>query len=302
MNRSLPCFKAYAIRGRLRDEFNEDLAFRVGLAFAKRYRPDCVAVGHDVRHSSPVLLNALANGLALHGVKVLHLGLCATEEMYWAAQQPGIDGGFMVTGGHHPAHHNGIKLLLSDAVPLNRNNGWHELEQFTADSEILAPLQRATTQASGFRDSHLRFLQRYLPRQPTRRITIVVNPGNGCGAPLLDALESSLPFKLVKMNHRPDGSFPNGIADPLLPEMRAATGEAVRGHHADFGVAWDIDMDRSHRCRCRPARADTSPPRKRRCRTATPAGTRAAPRARTHRYGFSTTARRRAGKWTGNRG
>lgn len=239
----LPCFKRDVIRGRLRDQFNEDLAFRVGLACARQFRPERVVVGRDVRHSGPVLLNALANGLALHGVKVLNLGICATEEVWWAAQQAGIDAGIMVTGGHEAAHHNGFKLVRRGAAPLTQAE-YRALEQLTARSEIPAPARRAPMIAADFRDGHVAFLRRYLPQSPVRRLAIVVNPGNGSGAPLLDALEPVLPYRLIKMHYAPDGGFPNGLPAPLLPRQRARTGTMIRAQGADLGVAWDADLGR----------------------------------------------------------
>jgi len=244
MSRTLTCFKAYDIRGRVPDELNEDIAYRLGLAFAQRFQPKRVALGRDIRHSSASLLNAIAHGLAKRGVEVLDLGLCGTEEIYWAAQQPGIDGGIEITASHNPIDYNGMKLVLGGAIPISGDSGLHELRDMTAASTATAPQGPAPTRAVSFRDSLVQFLCRYAPPAGSKRLKVVVNPGNGAAGPLVAALEPHLPFELIKLHFQPDGSFPNGIPNPLLPENRGATAEAVKQQGADFGVAWDGDFDR----------------------------------------------------------
>jgi len=240
----LPCFKAYDIRGRIPDELNDDIAYRLGLAFAKRFRPGRVALGRDIRHSSAGLLNALAHGLNQSGAEVLDLGLCGTEEIYWAAQQPGIDGGIEVTASHNPIDYNGMKLVLGGAIPVSGDSGLHDLRDMTAALTVRAPAGPAPMRPASFRAGLVRFLCGYAPEPAGRRLKIVVNPGNGAAGPLLDALEPHLPFDLVKIHYEPNGNFPNGIPNPLLPENRSATADAVKQHGADFGVAWDGDFDR----------------------------------------------------------
>lgn len=243
---SLTCFKAYDIRGRVPDELNENIAYRLGHAFAQRFQPKRVALGRDIRHSSTALLNALAHGLAERGVEVLDLGLCGTEEVYWAAQQPGIDGGIEITASHNPIDFNGMKLVLGGAIPVSGDSGLRDLHDLTAASTAEVPQGIAPTIAASFRKSLLEFLRSYAPPAmgDGRRLKIVVNPGNGTAGPLLESLEPHLPFDLVKINSEPDGNFPNGIPNPLLPENRGTTSEAVRYSGADFGVAWDGDFDR----------------------------------------------------------
>ncbi len=244
MSSSLQCFKAYDIRGRVPDQLNEDLAFRIGLAFAQRFQPKRVALGRDIRHSSASLLNALAHGLIANGVMVLDLGLCGTEEVYWAAQQAGIDGAIEITASHNPIDYNGMKLVLAGAVPVSGDSGLGDLQELTAASDATAPSGPAAMQPQSFRTALVEFLCRYAPGRSARPLKIVVNPGNGTAGPLVEALEPRLPFELVKVHFTPDGSFPNGIPNPLLPENRAATAKAVRQSGADFGVAWDGDFDR----------------------------------------------------------
>lgn len=241
---SLPCFKAYDIRGRVPEELNADIAFRLGCAYAQRFAPKRVALGRDVRHSSPELLNALAHGLVTQGVEVLDLGLCGTEEVYFAAFQTGIDGGIMITASHNPMDYNGMKLVRGGAIPVSGDTGLRELEAATAASSAKAPGGTAKRTPTNLRPAYVEHLLGYVNPARLKPLKIVVNAGNGSAGLVIDALEPKLPFQFVKVYHQPDGSFPNGIPNPLLPENRAATSEAVVASKADFGIAWDGDFDR----------------------------------------------------------
>ena len=241
---SLPSFKAYDIRGRVPDELNPDLAYRLGLAYAARFSPRRVAVGRDVRLSSQELLDALAHGLGAGGAEALDLGLCGTEEVYFAAFQPGIDGGIMVTASHNPMDYNGMKLVRGGAVPISGDSGLRELEAAVEASGAKAPAGPAPLTPLDLRPAYVRHLLGYVDAAALKPLKIVVNAGNGSAGLVIDALEPHLPLRFVKVHHQPDGRFPNGIPNPLLPENRAATAEAVVAHGADFGVAWDGDFDR----------------------------------------------------------
>jgi phosphomannomutase len=240
----LPCFKAYDIRGRVPDELNPDIAFRLGLAYADQFQPQRVALGRDIRHSSESLLHALAHGLTERGVEVIDIGLCGTEEIYWAAQQPGIGGGIQITASHNPMDYNGMKLVRGGAVPVSGDSGLRGLEAQVAMSAAKAPSGRPKMVARSFRADYLQHLLGYVKADQLKPLKIVVNAGNGVAGVVIDALEAFLPFQFVKVHHEPDGDFPNGIPNPLLPENRSATSQAVQEHQADFGVAWDGDFDR----------------------------------------------------------
>lgn len=240
----LASFKAYDIRGRVPDELNVGLAYKIGLAFAQKFRPARVALGRDVRHSSLSLLNALAHGFTAEGVEVIDIGLCGTEEIYWAAQQPGIDGGIQVTASHNPIDYNGMKLVRGGAIPISGDSGLLELESMVAAITAAAPSTKPPMIARSYRESYVRHLLSYVDLGKLKPLKIVVNAGNGVAGSVIDALEPYLPFTFIKVHHEPDGDFPNGIPNPLLPENRSATSDAVRLHQADFGVAWDGDFDR----------------------------------------------------------
>ncbi|MHB1399539.1 MAG: phosphohexomutase domain-containing protein [Trichloromonadaceae bacterium] len=240
----LNCFKAYDIRGRLPDELNEEIAYRIGRAYAAFLSPARVIVGRDVRLSSPSLSRALSRGLTEGGADVLDIGLCGTEEVYFATFDSGADGGIMVTASHNPLDYNGMKLVRQGSRPISGDSGLQEIRRL-AQAGVFAPVSRCgTVQPLESKHSYLRHLLGYIDAAALRPLKIVVNAGNGCAGPIIDLLEQQLPFEIVKICHEPDGRFPNGIPNPLLPENRELTRRAVLEHGAALGIAWDGDFDR----------------------------------------------------------
>jgi phosphomannomutase/phosphomannomutase/phosphoglucomutase len=237
-------FKAYDVRGRVPDELNVDLARRIGRAYAQFLRPRRVVVGYDVRQSSPELAQAFGDGLLAEGVEVHELGRCGTEEVYFATFDRGLDGGAMVTASHNPADYNGFKLVREGSRPISSDTGLKEIERLAAAPEPVAPAGGARRVPLEVRGAFVEHVLSYVDRAKLRPLTIVVNAGNGGAGEIIDRLEPHLPFRFVKLLHEPDGSFPNGVPNPLLPENRPRTSAAVLAHGADLGVAWDGDFDR----------------------------------------------------------
>ncbi len=240
----LKCFKAYDIRGRMPDELNEELVERIGRATAAYLRPKKMVIGHDIRLSSPAFSAALARGLTDSGVEVLDLGLCGTEEIYFATWHLECDGGVMITASHNPADYNGLKLVRSLARPLGADSGLREIEALTASGKFTNSDQPGSLRPYDNRPAFIDHLLTHVDTATLKPLKIVANPGNGCAGPTLDALAPHLPFQFIKINYAPDGNFPNGIPNPLLPDHREATARAVREAGADFGIAWDGDFDR----------------------------------------------------------
>jgi len=245
---SLPCFKAYDIRGKVPDELNPELAVKIGRSFAAVYNLKKVVVGRDIRLSSEDLVQALALGLRDMGVDVLDLGLCGTEEIYHAAfsmESLGVDGGIIVTASHNPADYNGMKFVIKGARPVTGESGLKEMAQLIVTDSLPEPV--ATPGQFGCinnKDNYVRHLLGYIDTKELKPLKIVVNSGNGCAGAIIDLLEAHLPFQFIKVNHEPDGTFPHGVPNPLLAEKRAETGRAVRDNQADLGIAWDGDFDR----------------------------------------------------------
>jgi phosphomannomutase len=241
---NLNCFKAYDIRGRVPDELNEEIAWRIGRAFAAFLCPARVVVGRDIRLSSTALCAALAQGLAAGGADVVDIGICGTEEIYHATFAGGFDGGIVVTASHNPMDYNGMKLVRAGAQPISGDSGLLAIQTLAEEANFPAVPRTGTIVSGTFRESYIRHLLGYVDSAAFQPLKVVVNAGNGCAGPIIDALAPHLPFDFIRVHHQPDGTFPHGIPNPLLPENRTATAEAVRAHGADVGIAWDGDFDR----------------------------------------------------------
>ena len=240
----LSCFKAYDIRGRMPDELNNEIAYRIGRAYAEFLTPSRVAVGRDVRLTSEGLCRALTEGLTDGGADVFDIGLCGTEEIYFAVFDQMMDGGIMVTASHNPMDYNGMKLVREGARPISGDSGLSVIRDRTVAGDFPSPDRKGSITALDVKERYIRHLLGYLEGQALRRLRVVVNGGNGCAGPVVDRLAAHLPFEFFPVHHEPDGTFPNGIPNPLLPENRAATRDAVLEYGADLGVAWDGDFDR----------------------------------------------------------
>ncbi len=256
MTQLLSCFKAYDIRGRLPDELNVDIAYRIGRAYAEHIQPRRVIVGRDIRLSSDELAAAVTQGLLDAGVDVYDIGLCGTEEVYYATfayQDAGqsMDGGIMVTASHNPKDFNGMKLVREQSKPVSGDTGLNDIKRLAEANQFTAPVAvLATVKAISIAEDYTEHLLGYIDAQALKPLKVVVNAGNGAAGHVLDWLETALeqamsqPVTFIKVHHEPDGHFPNGIPNPLLPENRASTMAAIKAHGADLGIAWDGDFDR----------------------------------------------------------
>ena len=237
-------FKAYDIRGRVPEQLNPELATRIAIAMSALLDPGDVVVGRDVRLSSPTLQAALSRGFRTSGRNVIDIGVCGTEEVYFQTAHLAAAGGVMVTASHNPMDYNGFKLVREDARPISADTGL-----FVIRDAALGP-QSSPAELTGVetnmvdRSAYIRHLLTYVDVASLKPLKIVVNAGNGGAGTIVDALAPHLPFEFVRIQHDPDGTFPNGIPNPLLTGNREATAQAVREHRAAFGVAWDGDFDR----------------------------------------------------------
>lgn len=243
---TLTCFKAYDVRGQLGDELNEDICERIGRAFARIMQPGTVVTGRDIRESSAALQAALHRGLVAEGCTVYDIGLCGTEEVYFATDHLDAGGGLMVTASHNPIDYNGIKMVREGSRPISGDTGLIDIQTLTEENSSGPRVEGGGVQARNPRAAYVDHLCGYVERAGLKPLNIVVNAGNGAAGPTFDALTERLgvPWTFTRVHHAPDGTFPNGIPNPLLPENRAATAQAVRDHGADIGVAWDGDFDR----------------------------------------------------------
>ncbi|WP_431618597.1 phosphomannomutase CpsG [Enterobacter hormaechei] len=250
-NKKLSCFKAYDIRGKLGEELNEDIAWRIGRAYAQCLEPKQVVVGGDVRLTSESLKLALAEGLMAGGCDVLDIGLSGTEEIYFATFHLGVDGGIEVTASHNPIDYNGMKLVRSGARPISGDTGLKEI-QLLAEINDFAPSQRmGSYKKINVLNEYVDHLLGYINLDNFRikPIKLVINSGNGTAGHVIDEIEkrfktAGIPVDFIKVHNDPDGTFPHGIPNPLLPEARQDTASAVVTAEADMGIAFDGDFDR----------------------------------------------------------
>ena len=244
MSVTIDCFKAYDIRGQIPGQLNEDVAYRIGNATAEFLGAKRVVIGRDMRLSSAELADAVTRGLVEAGVEVLDIGLCGTEMVYFGTTHLEADGGIMVTASHNPADYNGLKLVRELAKPISADTGLADIRSIAErDRRKQAHEPGSRNEVSVF-DAYIEHMLSYINVDKLKPLRLVVNAGNGAAGLAIDGLEKFLPFEFIKVHHEPDGTFPNGIPNPLLIENRAATAQVVKEQGADFGIAWDGDFDR----------------------------------------------------------
>jgi phosphomannomutase len=247
----LTCFKAYDIRGKLGEELNDDIAYRIGRAYALYSNAKNVVVGGDVRATSESLKLAVAKGLQEGGCNVVDIGMVGTEEIYFATSNLNMDGGIEVTASHNPIDYNGLKLVREQSKPISGDTGLNDIKALAEKNEwsILALDKRGTYSKVSNLNAYVDHLLTYVSSKNITPLKLVVNSGNGAAGHVIDALEARfnqlhIPIEFIKVHHQPDATFPNGIPNPLLIENRLDTANAVKAHKADMGIAWDGDFDR----------------------------------------------------------
>lgn len=241
---SFTCFKAYDVRGRIPDQLNEDIAYRIGRAYAEFLKPRWVVVGYDIRLSSKTICAALVRGMNDAGVDVFNIGLCGTEEIYFATSHLGVDGGIVVTASHNPKDYNGMKFVREDSKPISADTGLNDIRVLAEKNEFPVSDRQGTEEQVDVRIAYIGHLLSYVNIKALKPLKVVCNAGNGGAGRVIDMLEPHLPFKFVKVFNKPDGNFPNGVPNPLLEENRGPTVHALRESKADVGIAWDGDFDR----------------------------------------------------------
>jgi phosphomannomutase len=241
----ITCFKAYDVRGRVPEELDEDIAYRIGRGYAAFVKPRTVAVGRDIRPSSPALTAALTKGLTDSGVDVLDIGVGGTELSYFATFSRKLDGGIMVTASHNPPNYNGMKFVREEAQPISADTGLLDIRALAEANAFGPPVAaRGKVTQADVKPAYIEHLLSYIDTRTLAPLKIVVNAGNGGAGPIVDLLEPHLPFEFVKLFHEPDGRFPNGVPNPMIEANRAVTALRLRAEGADLAIAWDGDYDR----------------------------------------------------------
>ena len=247
----LTCFKAYDIRGQLGTELTDEIAYRIGRAYAEFIRPKNVVLGGDIRLSSEGLKNALSEGIRDAGSDVIDIGMVGTEQVYFATSFLNADGGIEVTASHNPIDYNGMKLVRANSRPVSSDTGLLEIKALAEANKFkeVSAQNKGNYQKLDLIDDYVNCLLRYIDCNSIKPMKLVMNAGNGSAGPIVDALEkyfddSNVPLELIKIHNEPNGTFPNGIPNPILEENRESTIQAVLEHNADMGIAWDGDFDR----------------------------------------------------------
>lgn len=238
------CFKAYDVRGRIPDQLNEEIAYRIGRAYAAFLGARKVVVGYDIRLSSQSICQALSRGLLDSGVDVFNIGLCGTEEIYFATSHLGMDGGIAVTASHNPKDYNGMKFVREQSKPISADTGLNDIKLLAEKNEFTASSRKGAEQRVDTKAAYVEHLLSYVNVKALQPLTVVCNAGNGGAGKIVDLLEPHLPFRFIKLFHEPDGNFPNGVPNPLLEENRQPTCDALLQAGADVAIAWDGDFDR----------------------------------------------------------
>tara|TARA_B110000008_G_scaffold275856_1_gene314075 strand:- start:45 stop:1403 length:1359 start_codon:yes stop_codon:yes gene_type:complete len=242
----LACFKAYDVRGRMPDELNEDIAYSIGRAFAEFLKPKTVVVGYDIRLTSKQMCDKVIEGLRDAGSDVYNIGMCGTEEVYFATSHLKADGGICVTASHNPKDYNGMKFVREGSRPISGDTGLKNIEILAHANDFaeVDASKRGKLELVDTRPAYTQHLLTYVEADKLKPLKIVCNAGNGGGGLALDAIEPFLPIEWVKVHHEQDGNFPHGVPNPLLEENRAPTIKAIADSGADLGIAWDGDFDR----------------------------------------------------------
>lgn len=258
------CFKAYDIRGELGAQLNEDIAYRVGRAFAQYLGQQLgnihkqgdidvravIVIGSDIRQSSAKLKQAAITGIQDAGIDVIDLGMTGTEEVYFYTSYYNAMGGIEVTASHNPINFNGMKLVRERSKPISAQSGLADIQAIAQNGDFTNPNLQGNYTLNTDKTAYIDHLMSYIDvnnLKLDKPLTIIVNAGNGSAGPVLDLLIERLAhtsLRFVKLHHTPDGSFPNGIPNPMIIANRVPTRDKVLAEQADLAIAFDGDFDR----------------------------------------------------------
>jgi phosphomannomutase len=238
-------FKAYDVRGLYGSELDEEGARAVGRAFVEVFEPKRIAVGHDMRVSSPTMAAAVIAGAAEAGADVLELGLVGTEMVYFAVGRLGLDGGIAVTASHNPKEYTGMKIVRAGALPVGGESGLLEIRDRAMSGVRPQTGPNGTVEAYDVWPGYVERVLSFVDRTAIQPLKVVIDAANGMAGVMLPPVLEHLPqLEVVRCYFEPDGTFPNHEPNPLLPENREFIVRKTLEERADFGVAFDGDADR----------------------------------------------------------
>ena len=237
-------FKAYDVRGVYPDELDEDAAYRIGRALVRYLAVETVAVGRDMRLSSPALSAALLRGITDQGADAIDLGLTTTDELYFAVGKFGYAAGVMVTASHNPGRYNGIKMCRAEAVAISSETGLNAMRDIALSGDFTPPQRAGRVIQRDVTDDYVRHVLSFIDVAHVRPLKVAVDAGNGMAGMIVPRVFEHLPCELVPLYFELDGSFPNHPASPIEPENTEELRRVVVERQCDMGVAFDGDADR----------------------------------------------------------
>ena len=237
-------FKAYDVRGVYPDEINEETVYRIGRAFVEYLHPTTVAVGRDMRISSPSLAAALTRGLAEQGADVVALGLTTTDELYFAVGKFNYPAGIMVSASHNPKQYNGLKWCRENAIAISSETGGDAIRDLALAGNFPTTARQGEVTQRDVTDDYVRHVLSFIDVAKIRPLKIAVDAGNGMAGMIVPKVFAHLPCELVPLYFELDGTFPNHPASPIEPENTEALRALVPAQRCDMGVAFDGDADR----------------------------------------------------------
>jgi phosphomannomutase len=240
-------FKAYDVRGLYPDELDEEGAFAIALAYVEQFEPKSIAVGRDMRLSSPSMAKAAMEGATAGGADVVDIGMVGTEMLYFAVGELGLDGGIMVTASHNPKEYTGMKIVRRGALPVGGDSGLLEVRDRALGhvrGQAPHPSNKGTVHEENIWPAYVERVLSFIDVDGLRPLRVVIDAANGLAGAMLPPVLERLPIEAVRGNFEPDGTFPNHEPNPLLPENREFIGAKTLEQHADLGVAFDGDADR----------------------------------------------------------
>jgi phosphomannomutase len=238
-------FKAYDVRGLYPSEVNEEGARAIGAAFVAYLQAKRIAVGRDMRLSSPALAAAFIDGATAQGADVVDYGMVATDMLYFAVASDGHDGGVQITASHNPKEYNGLKMVRREAFPLSGDAGISDIRDMIAENRLPPPAsRRGAVTAKDVLAPYVAHVMGFIDPSIVRPFNVVLDAGSGMAGLVAPKLFERLPCRATKLCFDIDGRFPNHEANPLIEENRRDIVEAVVAQKADIGIAWDGDADR----------------------------------------------------------
>jgi phosphomannomutase len=237
-------FKAYDVRGLYPSQLDEEGAYAIGRAYVEEFEPQQIAVGRDMRLSSPTMAAAVIAGASAAGADVLDVGLVGTEMVYFAVGELGLDGGVMVTASHNPKEYTGMKVVRAGALPVGGDSGLLDVRDRAMTGDIPQTRPAGTVSKYDIWPAYVDRVLSFVDLSSVLPLRVVVDAANGMAGVMLPPVLDRLPIEAVRCYFEPDGSFPNHDPNPLLPENREFIVEKTLSEGADFGVAFDGDADR----------------------------------------------------------